>query len=349
MSDTSPVPSFPLDAIRNAIGLHDAVVDARPLAGGYSHHVIALNDEYVVRIAEPARAARLIHEGLAISALQAHPATAPIRDRIPTVIAAITGDHHGGDASPTAAPSADWHALVIPQFRGANAFRAWLPADTARRIRWVTQFVTILRHVHAIHQPSYVAGWFGTRHDHAGTDWRTAHAAYLDDVAPRAAAATGNDPLVVEAIAAARHRLDALAYAVGPVFGHGDLHLHNVIVDGDTVTGVIDWEWAGATEPDADLSHLIRWALFPAHPADEDLEAFVSAADFATVPPAIWAAYPEAAATPDLEARMVVYLVEHDLHALIGDPDSTQARARLGAWLAGHLRHVMPPAESGKS
>ena len=41
-----------------------------------------------------------------------------------------------------------------------------------------------------------------------------------------------------------------------PVFVHGDLHVAHVLVDGDEVTGVLDWSEAGAGDPAADVASL---------------------------------------------------------------------------------------------
>ncbi len=382
MTGTDAHPPLPLDAIRRLAGLPPD--DAPTLGGGYSHVVVGIDRSHVLRFARPDRAVRLRHEASILRTIHASRETGPVRNRLPRVVAEIEGDalpSAGGrrPGSPLTGPAprdwsgyrrarlrspeyaaltgpaprdwSGWHGLVIPRFHGTNAFRAWLGADEARRSGWVAQAVGILREVHRIRGGTYVAGWFDTRHEAAGHDWRATYRHYLDDLSARLSTADlgGARPLVTAATRAAFDRLDSLAYVAGPVMGHGDFHLHNVVVDGDLVTGIIDWEWAGPTEPDADLAHLLRWAAFPAHPADEDLEASVSASDFAIVAPAAWEAYPEVAGTPDLEARHLVYQVSHDLHALTRDPRSAQATTRLAAWLDGRLASLMPGAATSPS
>jgi thiamine kinase-like enzyme len=123
-----------------------------------------------------------------------------------------------------------------------------------------------------------------------------------------------------------------LATQFGPRPGHGDFHSHNVVVDG---AGVIDWEWGGLTEPDADLAHLLRWSQFPAHPADEYLKGRVSAPGSANVAPTVWSACPEVATLADLDVRPFTHLVKHDLHQPIAFPVSMQAVERLDAWHVG--------------
>ncbi|HEV2126511.1 MAG TPA: phosphotransferase, partial [Chloroflexota bacterium] len=125
----------------------------------------------------------------------------------------------------------------------------------------------------------------------------------------------------------------ALAYGVGPRLIHGDLHLANVIVDGGRVSGLVDWEWAGGGEPDVDLAHLVRWAWFPAHPAEEALGPLVGAEQYLPLIPALLEAYAEIGSLPRLWERLTIYEIEYDLHQLTHSPCSTQAHERLRAWL----------------
>ena len=347
-----PAHELPVDSVRALLPDWDPVrVSAVPLTGGYSHRVHAIGDHHVLRMAPPARAGRLRHEALVLDAMSSHPDLHPFRPKLPRIVGEIDGESSGDPRW------RGWRGIVINRFAGTNAFRAWLDAPAATRRQWVHEAVTTLRAVHGFGPAgpsgadqreglttSYVVGWYGTRIEDAGSDWRNAHWRYLSTLR----GLLGNDPtaptraLVDASLAACERRLDAMGNAFGPRLGHGDLHLHNVIVSGPSVTGIIDWEWGGPTEPDADLAHLLRWSLFPAHPADEDLEDRVSARDFVDAAPAVWAAYPEVATLGDLEARLFTYLVEHDLHQLVVHPQSTQAVERLEAWHDGACRVLLP-------
>lgn len=349
---TEPTHALPVDSVRALLPRWDPRREpAVPLAGGYSHRVHAIGDDHVLRMTPSTRAPRLRHEAVVLDALSNRPDLDPVRSVLPRVIGEIDGDSSGDPQWH------GWRGILVNRFPGTNAFRAWLDAPAAVRRRWIYDAVTALRAVHGFGPPgtgradhdargssSYVVGWYGTRIEDAGPDWRDAHRRYLSALrgllSDRPHAETR--ALVEVSLAACADRLDAMVNAFGPRPGHGDLHLHNVIVSGQSVTGIIDWEWGGHTEPDADLAHLLRWSLFPAHPADEDLEDRVSARDFVDVAPAIWAAYPEVAALRDLEARLFTYLVEHDLHQLVAHPDSTQAVTRLEAWHGGACRELLP-------
>ncbi len=344
-------PDLPLLALGEILpSWHPDIERPVALAGGYSHGVYSLGDMYVLRLAVPERAERLRHETATLNDLGARSDLVGITNRLPGVVASFDA----GTATDDGCRSR-WqgcHGLIINRFPGTNAFRAWLDADEATRVGWVRDAVSILRSVHGFPEgePSdqftpvpggrYTSGWYGTRIEAAGTDWRDCHRSYVSKLRARHAISPNirHRALIEASLAACEARLDAVTSVWGPRTGHGDFHLHNIIVNGTVVTGLIDWEWGGLTEPDADLAHLLRWSLFPGHPADEDLEDRVSAGDFAGVPSAIWNAYPEVATIDGLEDRLFVYLAEHDLHQLSEYPESPQAIARLEAWLAGaHL------------
>ncbi len=59
-----------------------------------------------------------------------------------------------------------------------------------------------------------------------------------------------------EALQRNRERADLVLEPVSPSFIHGDLHLEHVFVDGDEVTGFIDWSEARRGDPAYDLASL---------------------------------------------------------------------------------------------
>ena len=78
-----------------------------------------------------------------------------------------------------------------------------------------------------------------------------------------------NDVLSPDVIDRNRHLAEGVIRRYEPAFIHGDLHIEHLFVDGDTVTGLIDWSEARAGDPLYDLASL---AL--GHPQRlDDLEA----------------------------------------------------------------------------
>lgn len=65
-----------------------------------------------------------------------------------------------------------------------------------------------------------------------------------------------NDVLAIDVVARNRRLAEAVLRPWTPAFIHGDLHLEHVFVDGDEITGIIDWSEARQGDPLYDLASL---------------------------------------------------------------------------------------------
>ena len=289
----------------------------------YSPTIFAiLNDRYVLRASALDGAARFARECRAFDLLREVPG-------IPQVLGAGT-----------LALDREAHYLLQNRIPGRSLFPLWLELSDEVRVRLITELVAIIRRVHQVAVPGYVIGHYQSAlRDWPGT-WLDGHdlqiRRLLARVRDRALTADQAD-LVREAEAYYAAHRTALAHTVGPRFAHGDLHLYNVLAEAGQITGVIDWEWAygGGTEPDFDLDALIRWAIYPRGIAEEELEDRVTGEDFATLIPALLAAYPEVRAIPRLHERMTIYQIEHELHHIASWPPRVPQEPvrRLHGWV----------------
>lgn len=96
-----------------------------------------------------------------------------------------------------------------------------------------------------------------TLHDAALPPWPSAQAsdraARLDD---ECAWLVANDVLPTDLVERNRELAGAALRPFAPVFTHGDLQCDHVFVDGDEVTGVLDWSEAGQGDAAFDLAVL---------------------------------------------------------------------------------------------
>lgn len=87
---------------------------------------------------------------------------------------------------------------------------------------------------------------------------------------PEALRLGGLDAALLPDIRAVFERLRALP-SEGPRFGRGDKLGSNLLVEGDRLVGIVDWEWAAGCDA---ASHVSEWWFW--HRRSGDLEAFLS-------------------------------------------------------------------------
>jgi aminoglycoside phosphotransferase (APT) family kinase protein len=79
----------------------------------------------------------------------------------------------------------------------------------------------------------------------------------------------GLDVAMIPGIRAVYDRLRALP-SEGPRFGHGDTAGSNLLVEGDRLVAIVDWEWTGGCDAASNVSNWWYW-----HRQSGDLEAFL--------------------------------------------------------------------------
>jgi hygromycin-B 7''-O-kinase len=97
---------------------------------------------------------------------------------------------------------------------------------------------------------------------------------------------------------------------------HGDLTLENVLWDGRTLTGLIDFEWSRAAPTDLDLDVLLRFCAYPGAHLPARLEHATDARDFDQLPDWLAAAHPQLFAHPRLLDRLRIYALGFEVGQL---------------------------------
>jgi hypothetical protein len=101
---------------------------------------------------------------------------------------------------------------------------------------------------------------------------------------------------------------------------HGDLTFENVLWDGSTLTGLIDFEWSRCAPADLDLDVLLRFCAYPAAHLPAHLEDQAFPADFAQVPRWMAEVYPQLFSHPRLLDRLRLYAVGFEVRELLTTP-----------------------------
>lgn len=132
------------------------------------------------------------------------------------------------------------------------------------------------------------------------------------------------DVLVQQALLYIKENIHVLEYQTGPVYLHNDFHPKNIIISNQRLSGVIDFECAQYGERDFELAHLIHWSVFP----PDNISTFDSMVQH------IIQEFQTEKYVPDLDQRLTIYQLQHEINQLIWNPSNQKNRVeRISAWL----------------
>ncbi len=315
--------ALPNSAHRNVTDL-GSVRTFRKLTGGYANLVYEINDRSILRVFFRAGwQANFENECRALAMLRGVPG-------VPQVIA-------------SGILPLEWPCpyLLVNKRTGDNAFATWLDANTDVRQDWATGIAAVLRRAHTLPVEQYGPLVYSGDVPQHLFSWQAYHdkkmADFLASIRTSPLSETTRSLINEAEVFYAAHR-HTLAFQVGPRLVHGDVRLHNIIVDGPRMNGLIDWEWAHGGEPEEDLVNFVRFSLFPDHEAS-GVDERATRAEYAPLLRRLLSAYPELAIIPDLPTRLTLYLIEADLGQLCvpSETISRNAEIRLREWLHGGL------------
>lgn len=298
------------------IGININETELEIVSEGYSPKLILLiAEKYVLKIAAPAESHYLIQEHVCIQKLPQSP-----------FIAQIVA--HG--------QIKNYEYLLLTKLPGNTAFRYWRLMKPTEQNALMQKLSVYFHLLHAVPQSSYVIG----HHQHAlygwsGT-WQSGHDVHVRELVKKCL--TMDLPfsvktLITQAESFYKTHRDALSFQDGPKLCHGDFNLHNTLVENNALSGIIDWEMGGGSEIDHEFVQLIGNVIFPAHPADEDIEELVTSAEYISSLRLLFQYYPELLHIPHFWQRITIYLIEADLHKIAQSGHYKQASERLDSWL----------------
>lgn len=107
---------------------------------------------------------------------------------------------------------------------------------------------------------------------------------------------------------------------------HGDLTFENILWDGTSITGLLDFEWARPGPPDLDLDILLRCCAFPHLHSAPDYEDRARAIDYREVPWWLAEDYPELFDAPFVSERVRIYGFAWDVAEILAYPPKCEPR-----------------------
>ncbi|MDR2599157.1 MAG: phosphotransferase [Oscillospiraceae bacterium] len=130
--------------------------------------------------------------------------------------------------------------------------------------------------------------------------------------------------------------IDSLEYQAGAKLLHNDFHPKNIIVYEGKLTGVVDWECSQFGEADFELSRLFDWCIYPENYLTQSnnlrtlFNSIIENLRFSSV-------------VPEIEKRMTIYQLEHELNQLIwnGKKQEEERSIRINEWLDGKINALL--------
>jgi hygromycin-B 7''-O-kinase len=249
---------------------------------------------------------------------------------------------------------ADW--MVTERLPGEILSRCWptMPVDDRRNA--IRQLSARLRHLHGFISREPLPPLSGPQLLDTAT--MAASTAALLHALDQLQELPHVDPVVaLQAKMLVRYNEPALDHYPASGVIHGDLHFENVLWDGATVTGLLDFEYARPAPADLELDVFLRFCAYPFLHVAEDYEDQANAADYTEVPGWLSVEMPELFSAPRFLDRLRIYSVAYDVRDLLDEPPDRPVDElhHLHAWHRlvetvegrGHLDRLSLPATDG--
>jgi len=285
-----------IDPIIKAICQQEGInaLSIQPLAGGQTNSVYRIGKDYILRIAStPEDGERLANEA---RSLQKVPSTIPI----PHILA--LGTYSG-------------QTYQLQRFiPGERMHHLWRHLSHDQKESVIAQHAGYLKPLHEVTFSEY--GWMNQDEAQFGF-WN----AFCEEQFYTTIETLSN-PQVLLPDDVIQHTIDFFEFHKTclqegpPVFVHGDLWPGNILVAGDCISGVLDFEFAMQAPLDYELLLIEEFCLYPNDFAEEDWEIF-STADFADLFLLLRKHYPALFSIPGLRQRLDLYHLMYALRSFV--------------------------------
>lgn len=105
-----------------------------------------------------------------------------------------------------------------------------------------------------------------------------------------------------------------------------DAHFDNIIVNSNTIAGILDFERTDLSSIDYNLDVIKRMVDYPTKYMSEEYEKFAKKEDYVHLLTWFREFYPELFAFDNLDIRLNLYALEHDLATLVDYPKSKETK-----------------------
>ena len=217
----------------------------------------------------------------------------------------------------------DW--LIVGRSPGNVLSRCWPSMSDAQRRDAVRQLAGVLKALHATKAPDGL--------DDVGAPQLLQCGAGPSPVAPllagleRARTLPNVDAVLIDQLTEIVRTTQSLLIPFDvPTLIHGDLTFENVLWDGDSITGLIDFEWSRAAPPDLELDVLLRFCAYPELHVADDYVDDTTQQNYRVVPHWMREHYVSLFTTRHALERLRLYAIAFDVRQLLMSPPPAPLR-----------------------
>lgn len=224
----------------------------------------------------------------------------------------------------------DWHYSILTFQKGIDLYDAIKTLNKDQIEKIASELCIFLDQLHSVKNENYDIGLYIPTIKNTKLSWKEGHKQYilwLKENIELVFLNTEAKMCILNAFKYLEHNIDALNDQRGPVLLHNDLHLKNIIIDQNHLSGIIDFECAQYGERDFDLTHLVHWTLFPKedHNLLKDLLK------------SIIKQFQLKHHLDQLDIRLTIYQIEHEIAQLIWSKGNEEVERvnRINQWENG--------------
>jgi len=229
----------------------------------------------------------------------------------------------------------EYHYVIFDYIQGVELWNAAPSLTDKEQYNIGKEIAQFLNKLHSIADDFYDIGHYIPTIPKWEKTWKEGHCEYtavLKNGLSKIDLKAGSQKMISKAFDFIYENIGSLEYQEGARLLHNDFHPKNILVHKGRLAGVVDWECSQFGEADFELSRLFDWCVYPdnyltqTNNLDVLLKSIIDNLRIASF-------------IPDIDKRLTIYQLEHELNQLIwnGKKQEKERIIRINGWLDGKI------------
>ena len=224
--------------------------------------------------------------------------------------------------------------MIYPKIEGDNVYSKWHLLNNKEREKIVKQLCEILRVINNSSSDKFAKKF----EIDSSINWQEK---ILAKIQKSLSKVEKRKLLSVDLIKSIKDFVNANKYALKEqkvALVYWDVHFDNILIQGDKIVGILDFERTELASIDFVLNVVRRMVDYPKKYMSEDFEKFARKEDYAQLLDWFKEFYPELFEFEDLNKRLDLYALEHDLNTLLDWPDAKELKGMIAKTVGCDLK-----------